>query len=276
MTVKLIATDLDATFLHDDKGFNEELFQQVLSLLKKEQIYFVIATGNHPDKVARYFKNFLGQYQLIANNGAQIIIDGQLKFIRAIPKDSFAKILAVSDRYRSDIRMGMVFTGQTESYMLRSQAEIGDSFDLAATYFQNLKQIDSLAEIDEEIAKITLEIPHKEHDFIETMTAAIPDTIHVTTSGYGSVDIVNGEVNKGRALMELAQYWHLDPSEMMAFGDGLNDLEMLNYVGQPVIMPNSDERLLAQDFPRALADNNHDGVLQTILSRLTTAKYEGK
>ena len=51
MSVKLIASDLDATFLRDDKTFNEALFQEVLDKLHAQDIQFVVATGNHVQKV---------------------------------------------------------------------------------------------------------------------------------------------------------------------------------------------------------------------------------
>ncbi|CAH1852665.1 HAD-IIB family hydrolase [Convivina intestini] len=269
MAIKLIATDLDATFLHDDKHFDEALFTQVLKTLKEQGIQFVIATGNHPDKVARYFKNFLGQYQLIANNGAQIIVDGQLQAVAAIPAQVFAPLGQLAHTYRHDIRMGMVFTGQSESYMLADQAQIGNSLTTARGYFQNLKVIDDVAEIKQPIAKITIEIPVKEHVFMADVRHLLGKQVHVTTSGYGSVDIVNSEVNKGAALAKLAEIWQINSQEMMAFGDGLNDAEMLNYVGQPIAMPNSDPLLLEKGYPQALADNNHDGVLKTIVAQLS-------
>jgi len=47
MSIKLIASDLDATFLKNDKTFNEVLFQEVLDKLHAQGGQFVVATGNH-------------------------------------------------------------------------------------------------------------------------------------------------------------------------------------------------------------------------------------
>lgn len=59
MTLKLIASDLDATFLRADKTFNEPLFQQVLDIMAEKDMQFVVATGNHMQKVMAYFKILL-------------------------------------------------------------------------------------------------------------------------------------------------------------------------------------------------------------------------
>ncbi|WP_158083968.1 HAD hydrolase family protein, partial [Leuconostoc pseudomesenteroides] len=45
MTIQLIATDLDGTFLTDDKKFDQALFRNVLRELNKKHIQFTMATG---------------------------------------------------------------------------------------------------------------------------------------------------------------------------------------------------------------------------------------
>ncbi|MER2233611.1 MAG: HAD hydrolase family protein, partial [Leuconostoc mesenteroides] len=44
MTLKLIASDLDATFLRDDKTINEPLFREVLQKMKAQNMQFIVAT----------------------------------------------------------------------------------------------------------------------------------------------------------------------------------------------------------------------------------------
>lgn len=56
MTLKLIASDLDATFLRADKTFNEPLFQQVLDIMAEKDMQFVVATGNHMQKSTVLFQ----------------------------------------------------------------------------------------------------------------------------------------------------------------------------------------------------------------------------
>ena len=48
---------------------------------------------------------------------------------------------------------------------------------------------------------------------------------------------------------------------MTVFGDGMNDLEMMELAGQVYVMPNADERLFNRGFNMADLDNEHDGVL---------------
>ena len=69
-------------------------------------------------------------------------------------------------------------------------------------------------------------------------------------------------VNKAVGLKKLADHLGIDMANVAAFGDGGNDLEMLSSVGHPYVMSNAT---LQGDFNHIEIDNNHDGVLKTIL-----------
>lgn len=266
MTLKLIASDLDATFLRADKTFNEPLFQQVLDIMAEKDMQFVVATGNHMQKVMAYFKNFTGQYQTIANNGAEVMLNGRVQNEKSVSPSALETIVRIAEGYHDHIFVGLAFTGQSQTFMLKSQAAIADTFKLASAYFQDIHLIDTLAEIDAPILKVSTVISDVEDQFMREVKQVLGNQVHVTTSGYGAVDIVNPEVNKANALTFIADSLDVLPEEIMAFGDGLNDLEMLEYVGHPVAMKNSDTELFKHDFDVTEDDNDHDGVLKKILS----------
>lgn len=267
MSVKLIASDLDATFLRDDKTFNEALFREVLDKLHAQDIQFVVATGNHVQKVHDYFKHFAGQYQLIANNGAEVIINGELAHVWDVPHSALATVAQLTDKYTNQLELGVAFVAADKSFMIIKRPN-EKYLKLAHAYFENLQIIDDVSDINEPILKISLILPHAANEFMQDVKTVLGNKVHVTTSGYGAIDIVNPEVNKATALSFMADKLHIAPADIMAFGDGLNDLEMLEYVGHPVAMTNSDPELLNHGFALSVADNNHDGVLKTILEKI--------
>jgi hydroxymethylpyrimidine pyrophosphatase-like HAD family hydrolase len=77
-------------------------------------------------------------------------------------------------------------------------------------------------------------------DGLVSTTFALPFTLEVMAKG----------VSKGAALRRVCARRGIDPSEAIAFGDGLNDLEMLRTAGMGVLMGNADPGLKA-----ALPDN---------------------
>ena len=77
------------------------------------------------------------------------------------------------------------------------------------------------------------------------------------------LEITSKDADKGEALMSLAAGLGLRREEVMAMGDGNNDLGLMNAAGVSVAMGNSAPEVLeAADFQTS--DNEHDGVAEAI------------
>ena len=62
-------------------------------------------------------------------------------------------------------------------------------------------------------------------------------------------DILPIDASKARGILDVCAYFKVDASECMAFGDGLNDLEMFDLVGYAVAMGDAKPELIARaDF----------------------------
>lgn len=58
-----------------------------------------------------------------------------------------------------------------------------------------------------------------------------------------AVDIIPADGGKGIGIEKVLEYYHLNQSEAMAFGDGNNDIEMFQAVGKGIAMANASDRL---------------------------------
>ena len=58
-----------------------------------------------------------------------------------------------------------------------------------------------------------------------------------------AVDIIPADGGKGKGIEKVLEYYHFDKSEAIAFGDGNNDIEMLQSVGTGVAMANGSDQL---------------------------------
>lgn len=81
-----------------------------------------------------------------------------------------------------------------------------------------------------------------------------------TTSGHGSIDLIVPGCHKASGLKRLVDRWEITADQCVAFGDGGNDIEMLEYCGISYAMEN------APDNVKEVADyvypsNDEDGVL---------------
>lgn len=88
------------------------------------------------------------------------------------------------------------------------------------------------------------------------------------------LDILPPGCSKGVALRRLAESQGIARAEIMAMGDNFNDVEMLEYAGQPVVMANAAPELVhlaRKRLWRIAAANDEDGVAQILESILESA-----
>ncbi|MDZ7548831.1 HAD hydrolase family protein, partial [Clostridium perfringens] len=67
--------------------------------------------------------------------------------------------------------------------------------------------------------------------------------IEVFRAAKNSLDVVTANVSKGKALIEYASDLGVDRGEIIAMGDGENDLSMLLEVGFPITLENGEDCL---------------------------------
>ncbi len=77
------------------------------------------------------------------------------------------------------------------------------------------------------------------------------------------LDVIHPACSKAVGLAYVARHLGLERDEVMAIGDNLNDLEMLQYAGLGIIMANSEPRLHQYGFSKT-GSNDEDGVADAI------------
>ncbi|MGY4583642.1 hydroxymethylpyrimidine pyrophosphatase-like HAD family hydrolase [Ewingella americana] len=92
MSVKLIAVDMDGTFLDDDKKYNKTRFLSQYAQLKQLGIKFVVASGNQYFQLKSFFPEIASEIAFVAENGAYIVNEGQDVSVAEIPAESVEKI----------------------------------------------------------------------------------------------------------------------------------------------------------------------------------------
>lgn len=88
-----------------------------------------------------------------------------------------------------------------------------------------------------------------------------------TLSGAPFVEVMAEGVTKATGLAQLCTHLGIDRTEVVAFGDALNDLEMLHWAGLGIAMPGADVAVQAAADEIAPASNDDDGVA-LVLERL--------
>lgn len=261
--IKMIATDVDGTFLNSARQYNAQRFTDQLTRLRAAGIHFVVASGNHLGHLERVFQPTPAVQTFVAENGGLIVDQGRTLFETSI---ALPVVRAVVTAILADATLRpqvLRLSGAHGTYLSRT----GQSADDATQeyFFNNLVRVDDLLTVDDTIYKINGEWPNESIQTIAaTLNARFPGQIHATASGFGSIDIIAPNINKAIGITQLAQTWGIAPSEIAAFGDNDNDQEMLRHVGLGVAMQNGTDSVKQVATLITPQDNDHDGVLNVI------------
>lgn len=140
---------------------------------------------------------------------------------------------------------------------------------MLSQFYPNVTQVEKLLDIDDQILGVSFIWPHDEvQKYVKIIEDLFGDDIHVTGSGFGSVDILPKDVNKANALEILQDYYDLTDNQVMVFGDNSNDLEMLQKYEHAFLMPNAADFMHTAHDKEAVATNVETGVLKTIEKEL--------
>ncbi|HFU4450038.1 TPA: Cof-type HAD-IIB family hydrolase [Streptococcus suis] len=250
--IKLIATDMDGTFLDGQGSFDRERFSRVLDQLDQKKIPFVIASGNGIGRLLQLCQGFEHRLIFVADNGAHVYKNGKTVIRRSIQQDEIKAILEFFKGRWADVCL--MLSNEENIYM---QAGAGMPFagtDLPIepeqmTAFQNrVTYLDDLSAypVSESIYKVGLWVPEARVESItEEFNQAFHGQLVAVTSGYGSVDILPQGIHKAWGLEQVLQDLAIQPNQVMAFGDSDNDIELLSYVGYSCAMENATDKVKA-------------------------------
>lgn len=133
--VKLIAVDMDGTFLDDKKQYNKAKFLAQYQQLKEQGIKFVVASGNQYYQLKSFFPEIAAEIAFVAENGAYIVNQGEDFSVAELSADSIAKILQFIDATPG---LNTVICGKDSAYILSSQPEA--FYQKMKNYYHRLKK----------------------------------------------------------------------------------------------------------------------------------------
>ena len=246
MAFKLIAVDLDGTLLRGDKTVSAYTWN-ILQQTRERGIKVIVSTGRgfSVGKVVS-LERFDGA---VLNNGARALTHNGFVYSRLIANDTAKPfLLACHER-------GMKISGQRDgtSYTNFNAEELWP-------WYKDYKQID-FDTFTGEAEKIY--VPCMTPEDLTFIEKHLPEGLYVSVSRDFMAMIMHRDATKSRAVAALAAHWGIDAAEIAAFGDDLNDIDMLTYAGTGVAMGNAVESVTAAaDF--VCESNQDDGLAKWI------------
>ncbi|AOA58785.1 Cof-type HAD-IIB family hydrolase [Acinetobacter larvae] len=270
MSVKLIAVDMDSTFLRTDKSYDKTRFLQQYAALKQRGIYFVAASGNPLYTLQYYFPEIADEIAYVAENGVYVV-DGQQE-LNFSHFDSELLRLILNDLY-PDFAACMVLCGKQQALISTAVAE--QSLAKLSIYYKNLQRCEDVLALQQPICKITLNTKAEHEAAVLAQLAeksyVQQHLVHVVSSGFGFIDLILPNKHKAYGLRFLQQKWAIDSANVLAIGDNYNDLQMVQQAGYGFAMDNAVDAL-KQVAKYHAPSNDEDGVLAVIDWVLAAAK----
>ena len=134
-----------------------------------------------------------------------------------------------------------------------------------------LKVVENYDKIKETPGEIVMKILAFDSDLekIDRVSAKLAESgsLAVSSSSRGNIEITHADAQKGIALATIAEKLHIDMDNVMAIGDNLNDISMLERVGYPVAMSNGTEEVKAAS-KYITETNENSGVGKAIMKLL--------
>jgi Cof subfamily protein (haloacid dehalogenase superfamily) len=247
--IRLIALDIDGTLL-DSHGDVPDANRAALDRAISMGIEIVLATGRRFDFARPIFETLPGPLTLILSNGAIVKArDGQTLMRNLLPRDMARAVLQRAPRYRDTA--AVVFDRPLEGQVIFETVDWSDPRH--SRYFHaNRPFISEVRPLEDALVEDPVQVMFTGccadmRDLFDTLgedgsmySVALTEYLH---RDFSLVDVVRAGCSKGAALREWSGARGLSADEVLAVGDNLNDLQMLEFAGTPVLMGNALQEL---------------------------------
>lgn len=266
---KIISLDLDDTLLTSDKRVTPAS-QQFLLKLRQAGHYVVINSGRIRSAILHATDGAKFATHLISDGGARLydLANHRQPINNFISRAELAKIATCPDQWLAHMDFcdeEWYWKFYADPHYHRTEGSCGR---IVATKQDLLRQA-------HEVGHIAL-VPRTGNDLAALAAwfeeLALPDAELMLMQDSGGTkqwyNIIPRGTRKYRALIYLAEQLGLSNDDIIAFGDGLNDLEILAQCGCGVAMANALPEVKAVADTVTGLDNDHDGVIDYLAKYL--------
>lgn len=242
MAVKLIASDMDGTLLDENGQVPPETFDLILAL-REHGVRFVASSGRRYDRLCDFFSPVKDRMDFVASNGAQVFADG-VQIDREVYSHLAIRRLAKTVAMFPNMHLALF--DRTKSYLLDDEDKFVREVDKD---LPNVERIYELPSPQVSIIKASIFCDDGNvMDNAYVLQRELGGLFTFAPSGSSYIDAMQPGISKASGIAQVMEYHGIDASEVMAFGDAMNDYEIIRFVGTGCAMANGRPAL------RAVAD----------------------
>ena len=233
--IKLIFSDMDGTLLTSENKLPDG-FDEMMAELKKRGVVFAPASGRQYFSLIQTFEKYIDEFLFLAENGTLVMHREVEIFSSPVDLDSVKKILAYTEPLKNVLR---VFCGKKNAY-IRKEFDLPEYRGELKKYYTRFEIVENWNDIQDTPIKVAFfDITgHAKKNIYDNLTPFY-DSLQVVESSDFWVDVMSKTINKGEAVKNVQRIFEVKPEECAAFGDFLNDVELLKSVGHSFAMSNA-------------------------------------
>lgn len=268
--MKAIALDMDGTILDNDHVISKELITYINDLQKKGY-YIFLATGRTIADVEEVLATELEPDGIAAANGMTALAKGEQLADEVVDENLLHDLIEENRKHRLYYEIhtkdGERFVFKEDEVFLMEELEEPKPETVKEHEWNSRQKVweSDLSITDEIDLSQVLKIYYftKDQEKLENWKAALggkKEPFATSSSSEHNVEVMKEGISKASALELLLEHYDIEAEDLMAIGDGGNDIPMLELAGRPVVMRNAPEELKDQ-FPEVTDyPNSENGV----------------
>lgn len=224
---KIVFFDIDGTLLDEHKNIPAESVEAV-HRLKEKGVYVAIATGRAPF-MYEHLRQELGIHSYISFNGQLVVLEGEIIFEEVLPERELDTLREHAQR------QGHPLVYLNETKMTASEEDHPFIAESIGSLKLPYPAIDPVFYKNHPVYQALIFCEEHEEDQYHRSYKPFR---FVRWHKY-STDVLPARGSKARGIQKMLDHLKIDRENAFAFGDGLNDSEMLEFVGTGVAMGNA-------------------------------------
>lgn len=260
---KILAVDLDGTLTNSRKEITPRT-REALRKMQEAGHILALATGRPLPGVMPVVRTLdmekSGGYAIACNGG--VLIDcktGEHIYEKTLPRELVAEIFAFAE----ELGIG-IYTYAEQGIVAGSRHDDHMEYAAAINHLKIFHPEHPMELVTGPVTKCMATVPeHRGLEIAEKLLERFGDRVTVLRSELFFVEMVPADTDKAKGIASLLERLGVAREDVIACGDGLNDIAMLKYAGLGVAMANAQESVKAVADVVALS-NDEDGVARVI------------
>ena len=229
--IRLIASDMDGTLLDENGEVPPETFGLIHELAELG-MRFCVSSGRSHELLRQNFAPVADEMDYICSNGAFVYAGGECLAMEYFSVDAISKLAKVVNLF--------------DAHHLMFAGEGSWSCDDTPEKFERLHKI-ATEDISQFVRRLPApgervttgwflsERPEELEDLAYVLTLEMGDLFQFNYTSVG-MDLSMRGINKATGIQKVMDYYGIRPDEVVAYGDSMNDYEILRLVGHPVVV----------------------------------------